>query len=106
MLTKLMLVLTLGVPSLAPEEVLSLSKNKDLRINTIDAMAISEKIYGQSSIPRVNLIMLGHFAALTKAVKVESILTAIDEYFTGDNAIKAKEGVKLAFNAKEKIQVK
>ena len=92
--------------TLTHKEVLSLSNNKNLRIETIDATAISEKIYGQSSIPRVNLIMLGHFAARTKAVKVESVLAAIDEYFTGDNAIKAKEGVKLAYNTKEKIEVK
>ena len=92
--------------ALTPEEILTISNNKDIRIDTIDATAISEKIYGQSSIPRVNLIMLGHFAARTKAVKVESILTAIDEYFVGDNAIKAKEGVKLAYNTIEKIEVK
>ena len=91
--------------ALTPEEILNLSNNKDIRIETIDATAISEKIYGQSSIPRVNLIMLGQFAARTKAVKMESILTAIDEYFIGDNDIKAKEGVRLAYNTTEKLKV-
>lgn len=81
-----------------PEEIGTLSENKNIRIDTIDATALSEKIYGQSSIPRVNVAMLGHFAACTKAVKMESILAAVDEYFTGDNAAKAKEGVKLAYS--------
>jgi 2-oxoisovalerate ferredoxin oxidoreductase gamma subunit len=90
--------------TLTTEEILSLSSNKNIRINTINATALSEKIYGQSSIPRVNVAMLGHFSALTKAVKIESILSAIDEYFTGDNAAKAKEGVKLAYNMTIKIE--
>ena len=91
--------------ALTPEEISILSSRKDIGFETMDATAISEKIYGQSSIPRVNLIMLGHFAARTKAIKMESILSAIDEYFVGDNAVKAKEGVKLAYNTTEKIEV-
>lgn len=85
--------------TMSPEEALELSNNKDVRIETINATAISEQIYGQSSIPRVNLVMLGYFAACTGAVKMDSVLSAIDEYFTGENGKKAKEGVKLAFNA-------
>lgn len=85
--------------TLSQEEISGSSNNKDIIIETIDATALSEKIYGQSSIPRVNMAMLGYFAALTKAVKMESVLDAIDEYFTGDNSDKAKEGVKLAYDA-------
>ena len=84
--------------TMTPEEAMALSNNKDVRIETINATAKSEQIYGQSSIPRVNLVMLGYFAASTGAVKMDSVLSAIDEYFTGENAEKAKEGVKLAFN--------
>lgn len=90
--------------TLSTEGIMSLSSNKDIKIDTIDATTLSEKIYGQSSIPRVNMTMLGHFSALTKAVEMEPVLSAIDEYFTGDNAAKAKEGVKLAYNATVKIE--
>jgi 2-oxoacid:acceptor oxidoreductase gamma subunit (pyruvate/2-ketoisovalerate family) len=79
-------------------EIMSLSENKDIRVDTIDATALSEKIYGQSSIPRVNVAMLGYFAARTQSIKVDSILTSIDDYFTGDNGVKAKESVKLAYS--------
>jgi 2-oxoisovalerate/pyruvate ferredoxin oxidoreductase gamma subunit len=87
-----------------PEALIEFSENKDIKIDTIDATAISEKIYGQSSIPRVNLIMLGYLSARTGAVKLESVLTAIDEYFTGANGTKAKEGVKLAYDIAKKKQ--
>ncbi len=85
--------------TLTDEEILDFSKDKDIKIGTIDATTLSEKLYGQSSLPRVNMAMLGYFAALTGIVTVESVLSAIDEYFTGDNAVKAKEGVKLAYDA-------
>ena len=82
----------------SPEEILKSSENKDIRITTIDATSLSEEIYGKSAIPKVNVLMLGCFAALVPMVKVESIFSAIDEYFTGDNGAKAKESVKLAYD--------
>jgi|WetSurMetagenome_2_1015567.scaffolds.fasta_scaffold38324_3 2-oxoacid:acceptor oxidoreductase gamma subunit (pyruvate/2-ketoisovalerate family) len=82
----------------SPAEILQASENKTIRISTLDATALSEKIYGKSAIPKVNILMLGSLAALTKMVRVESILAAIDEYFTGDNGAKAKESVKLAYD--------
>ena len=81
----------------SPAEILKSSENKDIRIVTIDATSLSEEIYGKSAIPKVNVLMLGCFAALVPMVKVESILRAIDEYFSGDNGAKAKESVKLAY---------
>jgi pyruvate ferredoxin oxidoreductase gamma subunit len=82
----------------SPDEIISSSGNKDIQVDTIDATTLSEKIYGKSSIPKVNLAMLGYFAARTKIIKVESVLDSVDEYFTGDNAVQAKESVKLAYN--------
>jgi 2-oxoisovalerate/pyruvate ferredoxin oxidoreductase gamma subunit len=81
-----------------PEEIMNSSENKNIRVSTIDATALSEEIYGKSAIPKVNVLMLGCLAALTKMVEVESILKAIDEYFTGENGAKAKESVKLAYD--------
>jgi 2-oxoacid:acceptor oxidoreductase gamma subunit (pyruvate/2-ketoisovalerate family) len=80
-----------------PAEILEASENKDLRIITLDATALSEEIYGKSAIPKVNILMLGCLAALVPLVKVESILRAIEEYFSGENGLKAKESVKLAY---------
>jgi 2-oxoacid:acceptor oxidoreductase gamma subunit (pyruvate/2-ketoisovalerate family) len=85
--------------TLSQEEISGFSTDNNIIIETVDATALSEKIYDQSSIPRVNMAMLGHFASLTKAVKMESVLSAIGEYFTGDNAVKAREGVKLAYDS-------
>jgi 2-oxoisovalerate ferredoxin oxidoreductase gamma subunit len=84
--------------TLTDEEILDFSTDKDIKIGTIDATTFSEKLYGQASIPRVNMAMLGYFAALTKAVKMDAVLFAIDEYFAGDNAVKAREGVEIAYN--------
>jgi len=85
----------------SPEEVKNLSKNKDIKVDTIDATALSERVYGQSSIPIVNVAMLGYFTARTRIIEVESLLTSIDKYFTGDNAARAKESVKLASRTSE-----
>ena len=85
----------------SPEEIKKRSKNKDIRVDTIDATALSERVYGQSSIPIVNVAMLGYFAARTRVIEVESLLTSIDKYFTGDNAARAKESVKLAYGISE-----
>ncbi|MFC1920320.1 2-oxoacid:acceptor oxidoreductase family protein [Chloroflexota bacterium] len=81
-----------------PGEIMEFSENKKIRISTIDATTLSQKVYGQSSIPRVNVAMLGHFAGCTRLIRVESVLASIGEYFIGENAVKAKESVELAYN--------
>ena len=81
----------------SPEEIKSYSKNKDIEVDTIDATALSNKIYGPSSIPKTNIAMLGAIAACGQIINLESILTVIDQYFTGDDAAKAKESAKLAY---------
>jgi 2-oxoacid:acceptor oxidoreductase gamma subunit (pyruvate/2-ketoisovalerate family) len=80
------------------DEIKNATRDKGIKVYAVNATAISEKIYGQSSIPRVNVVMLGLFSAFTKAVKMESILSAVSDYFTGTNAVKAKEGAELAYS--------
>jgi pyruvate ferredoxin oxidoreductase gamma subunit len=82
----------------SPAEIISQSERKDIRVEAVNATALSEGIYGQSSIPRINILMLGILAATTKLVKAESIATAIDEYFTGENGIKAKKSVEVGYS--------
>jgi pyruvate ferredoxin oxidoreductase gamma subunit len=84
-------------------EIIGQSERKDIRVEAVDATTLSEEIYGQSSIPRVNILMLGILAATTKLVKVDSIYAAIDEYFTGDNGIKAKKSVEVAYSRPARI---
>ena len=79
------------------EEIKGFTADKDIQIYTIDATALSEKVYGQSSIPKVNVAMLGFFAASTGLIQVESVLACIDEYFMGENAAKAKESINFAY---------
>ena len=81
----------------SPAEIQSYSENKTGTIYTVDATALSEKIYGQSSIPKTNVAMLGALIACQRITSLESILAAIDQYFVGDDATRAKEGAKLAY---------
>jgi pyruvate ferredoxin oxidoreductase gamma subunit len=83
--------------ALISDETKALAEAQNIKIYPVNATAISEKIYGQASIPRVNVVMLGLFSAYTNAVKMESILSAVDDYFTGSNAAKAKDGAQLAY---------
>jgi pyruvate ferredoxin oxidoreductase gamma subunit len=90
----------------SPAEIISQSERKDIRVEAVNATKLSEEIYGQSSIPRVNILMLGILAATTKLVKIESIAAAIDEYFTGDNGIKAKKSVEIAYKSLASVNAK
>jgi pyruvate ferredoxin oxidoreductase gamma subunit len=86
-----------------PAEIIGRSDRTDIRVEAVDATALSEEIYGQSSIPRVNIVMLGILAVTTKLVTVASIMSAIDEYFTGENGIKAKKSVEVAYKSLARV---
>jgi pyruvate ferredoxin oxidoreductase gamma subunit len=62
---------------LSPEEVKVSEKIRPSKVATLDANAISEKIYGRRPIPIVNTIMMGAFAKATNWLKLDSIVAAI-----------------------------
>ena len=84
--------------SKSPEEIKGLHR-KNITVNTIDATAISEKVYGQASIPRTNIAMLGAVVAYTQIVSLDAIKVSIGQYFMADNATKARDTVELAYSA-------
>jgi len=79
----------------SPQEIKRDWNAKDAKVNTVDATALSEKIYGQSAIPKVNTVVLGFTVASTQIVKPEHLLSAIGEYFAGGEGNKAKESANL-----------
>jgi pyruvate ferredoxin oxidoreductase gamma subunit len=68
-----------------------------IRVVCIDASAISEEVYGKRPLPVVNIAMLGAFAAVSGAVRMESIMLGVDKYFTGSRAEEAKKTARMAY---------
>ena len=64
---------------------------------SIDAIKISNELFGMRPIPITNTIMLGALAAVTNIVKKESLITAIREKFTGDLMKKNETAVALGY---------
>ncbi len=79
------------------EEIQKESGVSGIKIACIDATAISEEIYGKRPLPIVNIAMLGAFAAVSGAVKIESIMLGVDKYFTGSRAEDAKKTAWMAY---------
>ncbi|MFC1941724.1 2-oxoacid:acceptor oxidoreductase family protein [Chloroflexota bacterium] len=91
----------------SPEEIKKEWKAQNIEVNTIDATEISDKIYGQSSIPKVNTTVLGFAVTNTKMISPEYLLTTIGEYFPGGSDNKAIESAKLGLKTvAQKAKVK
>ncbi len=85
-----------------PEELLGkYSHPAEIKIFTLDATNIANQIYGPSSIPRTNAVMLGAFVAATRVVELGSVSKALENMFKGELLEKARKALKMAY---EKIQ--
>lgn len=81
----------------APEDV---NLGVDLsRVATVDATAISEKLFGRRAIPVTNTIMLGAISAATEVVKLESLFEPIMTRFPGRIGERNVEAAKLGFES-------
>ena len=78
---------------------------KGIQIFGIDASAISEDVYGKRPIPITNIAMLGAFAAVSGAVQLETVLLAVDKYFSGDQAEAARRTARMAFGKLEGAKI-
>lgn len=54
------------------------------RLFTIDATAIAHKLYGQTTIPITNIIVLGAYCAANRDISVESVCRALPDFFPRD----------------------
>ncbi|MFH1489947.1 MAG: 2-oxoacid:acceptor oxidoreductase family protein, partial [Pseudomonadota bacterium] len=70
---------------------------KSVRVCRLDASRISEDVYGRRPIPMTNIAMLGAFAAVSKVVRLDSIVLAADGFFSAEQAEKAKKTARVAF---------
>jgi 2-oxoacid:acceptor oxidoreductase gamma subunit (pyruvate/2-ketoisovalerate family) len=81
----------------APEEIdlgVNLSK-----IATVDATAISAKLFGRRAIPITNTIMLGAISAAPEVVKFESLVEPIKTRFPGPIGERNVEAAKLGYES-------
>ena len=84
-----------------PEEIFKLVGMDSIRIFYIDASTISEEIYGKTPIPITNIAMLGAFASVSEAIRLDSILKVLEQFFSGEGLEKAKKTARVAFEKME-----
>ena len=74
---------------------------EEIKVFILDATKIANQIYGPSSIPRTNIVMLGAFVAATRMIELRSISKTLENIFNGELLKKARKSLKIAY---EKIQ--
>ena len=87
--------------SKTPQEIGAEGAWRGIQVYSLDASGISETVYGQRSIPVTNIAMLGAFAAVSGVVRLDTVLTAVDDFFSGGQANEAKKTARLAFERLE-----
>ncbi|MFC1820689.1 2-oxoacid:acceptor oxidoreductase family protein [Thermodesulfobacteriota bacterium] len=85
----------------SPEDLIKKAGNPEIEVYCIDALAISEEIYGQKPIPITNIAMLGAFSSVSGAVQLDNIILAVDNFFSGKQAEEAKQTARMAFTKME-----
>lgn len=75
-------------------------KNRTAHVFTIDASNLSSQIYGKTSIPITNIIILGAYCAADSGISLDSIRKTLPDFFSDDkielNARAADLGYKFA----------
>jgi len=64
---------------------------------TIDASRIAHDIYGKTTIPITNTIILGAYCAAQKDISLESIYQALPDFFPGDKLEINQKAVQMGF---------
>ncbi|MDR0677095.1 MAG: 2-oxoacid:acceptor oxidoreductase family protein [Holosporaceae bacterium] len=72
--------------------------NKSIRVSCIDAVGVAMEYIGK---PIPNAVLLGSFAALTGIIKIDSVIAAIKQKFSGTIA---EKNIKAACFAYDKTQ--
>lgn len=71
--------------------------NPKIKVFCIDASRISEEVYGKKAIPITNIAMLGAFVSVSGSIQLDSIMLAVDKFFSGKQAEEAKKTARMAF---------
>ena len=69
----------------------------DVKIFSVDATNISEKVFGETSIPITSIAMVGAFAAASNLIDIDSIREALGIFFEPKLIEKNFESASLAF---------
>jgi 2-oxoisovalerate/pyruvate ferredoxin oxidoreductase gamma subunit len=80
------------------EEIRGKVARTGVRVYLLDATRISEALYGQRAIPMTNIAMLGAFAAVSRLLRLDTLMLAVDGFFSGEQAEKAKKTARIAFD--------
>lgn len=67
------------------------------KLYTVDATAIAHDIYGKTTIPITNVIILGAYCAAQKDVSLESIVRALPGYFSQDKLRQNQKAAEMGF---------
>ncbi len=73
-------------------------QREDVRIFSVDATHISEKVFGETSIPITSIAMVGAFAASSDLIGLSDLKKALKSFFKPKLAKKNFESARLAFN--------
>lgn len=88
--------------SLSAEELSTFKKRvqrEDVRIFSVDATNISEKVFGETSIPITSIAMVGAFSAVSGLIDLSGIKIALKTFFKPKLVKKNFESASMAFNS-------
>jgi 2-oxoacid:acceptor oxidoreductase gamma subunit (pyruvate/2-ketoisovalerate family) len=88
----------------SPEAILKEIDREKTRVFSIDASMISEKVYGEISIPITNIAMLAAFASVSRIIRLDSIQETLKQFFSGEGLEKAKKSAQMAFEKMERAK--
>jgi 2-oxoacid:acceptor oxidoreductase gamma subunit (pyruvate/2-ketoisovalerate family) len=71
----------------------------------VDASAISEQVYGTTSIPITNVAMLGAFVKVSEIVKLDSVLIALSHFFSGEGLEKARSTAQAGYHGVKEVMI-
>jgi len=69
------------------------------KVGTVDALAISEAVFGPAAIPITGPAMAGAFSVTTAWITLPSLMKAINKMFKGDLAKKNEQASRMAYEA-------
>ena len=83
------------------EEIRKEVADDRMKMYCLNASMISEEVYGKKPIPITNIAMLGAFTSVSRAIQLDTILIAVDHFFSGEKADKAKRTARRAYTIME-----
>ena len=78
-------------------DTLNAQNDKSNRLFYIDATEIAHAIYGRTTIPITNVIIMGAYCAATGDVSLESIFKVLPDYFPEDKLEVNRKAAQMGF---------